>query len=82
MDSFKKIFSKNDQEENVLKTRFIQNVSLEHNLSILNELNREYNNFNNDDLNYNEIVSQFMEINIRCLNIITEKLKKIENKKN
>ena len=82
MDSLKKIFSKNDEEENSLKTRFIQNVSLEHNLSILNELNREYNSFSNDDLNYNEIVSQFMEINIRCLNIITEKLKKIENKKN
>ena len=82
MDSFKKIFSKNDQEENVLKTRFIQNVSLEHNLSILNELNREYNSFNNDDLNYNEIVSQYMETSLRCLNIINEKLKKIENKKN
>ena len=82
MDSLKKIFNKNDEEENVLKTRFIQNVSLEHNLSILSELNREYNSFNNDDINYNEIVSQFMETNIRCLNIITEKLKKIENKKN
>ena len=70
------------EEENVLKTRFIQNVSLEHNLSIMNELNREYNSFNNDDINYNEIVSQFMETNIRCLNIISEKLKKIENKKN
>ena len=82
MDSFKKIFIKQDEEDNTLKTRFIQNVSLEHNLSILNELNREYNSFNNDDINYNEIVSQFMETNIRCLNIITEKLKKIENKKN
>ena len=82
MDSIKKIFNKNDEEENVLKTRFIQNVSLEHNLSIMNELNREYNSFNNDDINYNEIVSQFMETNIRCLNIISEKLKKIENKKN
>ena len=82
MDSIKKIFIKQDEEDNTLKTRFIQNVSLEHNLSILSELNREYNSFNNDDLNYNEIVSQYMETRLRCLNIISEKLKKIENKKN
>ena len=81
MDSLKKIFNKNDEEENI-KNSFIQNVSLEHNLSILNELNREYNSFNNDDINYNEIVSQYMETSLRCLNIINEKLKKIENKKN
>tara|TARA_B100001093_G_C26729763_1_gene971709 strand:- start:716 stop:961 length:246 start_codon:yes stop_codon:yes gene_type:complete len=81
MDNLKKLFNKNNEEENTLKTRFIQNVSLEHNLSILSELNREYNTFN-DDLNYNEIVSQYMETSLRCLNIINEKLKNIENKKN
>ena len=78
MDSFKNIFNKNiKEEENSLRSRFIQNVSLQHNLSILNELQREYNSFN-EDLNYNEIVSQFMDANIRCLNIINEKLKKLE----
>ena len=82
MDNLKKLFNKNNEEVNILKTRFIQNVSLEHNLSILSELNNEYNSFNNDDLNYNEIVSQYMETSLRCLNIINEKLKKIENKKN
>ena len=78
MDSLKNIFNKNiKEEENSLRSRFIQNVSLQHNLSILNELQREYNSFN-EDLNYNEIVSQFMDANIRCLNIINEKLKKLE----
>ena len=81
MDNLKKLFNKNNEEDNVLRTRFIQNVSLEHNLSILSELNREYNTFN-DDLNYNEIVSQYMETSLRCLNIINDKLKNIENKKN
>ena len=82
MDNLKKLFNKNNEEENTLKTRFIQNVSLEHNLSILSELNNEYNSFNNNDLNYNEIVSQYMETSLRCLNIINDKLKNIENKKN
>ena len=77
MDNLKKLFNKNNEEVNILKTRFIQNVSLEHNLSILSELNNEYNSFNNDDLNYNEIVSQYMETSLRCLNIINEKLKNI-----
>ena len=38
-------------------------------------------NDNSSD-NTDEIVSQYMETSLRCLNIISEKLKKIENKKN
>ena len=78
MNSFKNIFNKDIEKENYLTIKFKQNVSLQYNISLLDELFEEYNSFN-EDINYNEIVSQYMEAVKRCIKIINEKIQKLEN---
>jgi len=66
---------KNKNKYNDIQNRYIQNVSLQHNISIMEELLLEYNSFN-EDIKYNDTVSQFMESTIKCIKIINDKLNK------
>lgn len=78
MNSFKKYMKADKNQENTLNNKFKLNVSINYNISLLEELFEEYNSFE-EHTNYNEIVSQFMEVTKRSIKILNEKIQKLEN---